>query len=179
MSFFKKFFNNQELHTKLVKSHREKIQSLKKKINLQRTSVQKIADFMTHAFGTVPFLGINAIWFIVWILINVGFIPGLPIFDPFPFGLLTMIVSLEAIFLSVIVLISQNRQAQIAELREEIDLRINVYAEAEITKMLIILDRIHDHLGLPPEDDAELIQMKQKTNLDRIEKELAQEISEE
>ena len=126
MAFFKKFFSNQELSTTLVKSHRAKIQSLKKKINLRRKPAEKIADFMTNAFGTVLFLVINAAWFILWIGVNVGLIPGLPVFDPFPFGLLTMIVSLEAIFLSVIVLISQNRQAQIAELREEIELIKNL-----------------------------------------------------
>lgn len=166
----------QHLHADLVKEHRQKISSFKNKMDLRRKLSDKIADFLTDAFGTVFFLGFNALWFGLWMLINTGFIPGVPVFDPFPFGLLTMVVSLEAIFLAIIVLISQNRAAQIENLREEIDLHINVQAEEEITRMLIILDKIHDHLGLPAKDDVELIKMKRRTNLEQIEKELTEEI---
>ncbi|MBI5422385.1 DUF1003 domain-containing protein [Candidatus Peregrinibacteria bacterium] len=177
MSFIRKLLSNgQELHKDLAKVHRQSIKSFKAKMNLNRKLSDRIADFLTDSFGTVLFLSFNVLWFGLWILINTGSIPGIPVFDPFPFGLLTMIVSLEAIFLAIIVLISQNRAAQIGDLREEIDLQINVRAEAEITKILIILDRIHDHLGLPSEDDAELILMKQKTDLNQIEKELTREM---
>ncbi len=127
----------------------------------------QIADFFTHSFGTVIFLILNVIFFLLWILINTGKTP-IGVFDPFPFGLLTMIVSLEAIFLTIIVLISQNRAGNIAYLRDEIDFEINVQAEDEITKILNILDEIHDHLGLKAEDDNELATMKQKTNLEGI-----------
>jgi uncharacterized membrane protein len=176
MSFLKHFKQNRELHAQLAKAQREKIQSFKAKMDMQRTLSEKLADFLTDSFGTVVFLGINAFWFFVWIIINTGLVPGIPVFDPFPFGLLTMIVSLEAIFLAIIVLISQNRSANIEDLREEIDLQINVKTEEEVTKILIILDRIHDHLGLPSEDDGELILMKQKTDLNLIEQTLTDEM---
>ena len=166
------------VHEKLLHERRERIKSFKAKMDAERTFPDKIADFMTASFGTVMFFSFNALCFGIWTLINTGYIPFIPVFDPFPYGLLTMIVSLEAIFLSVIVLISQNRAAHVAELREEIDLQINVKAEQEITKLLIILDRVHDHLGLPPEDDEELVIMKQKTDLDEIERELIQEMKE-
>lgn len=175
-SLKKHFKNNPELHQKLASVQREKINSFKAKMDLQRKFRDKVADFLTDSFGTVLFLGINALWFGIWILINTGLIPGIVAFDPFPFGLLTMTVSLEAIFLAIIVLISQNRSAKIDDLREEIDLQINVRTEEEVTKILIILDRIHDHLGLPPKDDEELIVMKQKFDLDAIEKTLAKEM---
>lgn len=165
-----------ELHEKLLQERRERIKSFKAKMDLKRTLTDKAADFLTESFGTIWFLTVNAIWFGVWVAINTELIPGVASFDPFPFGLLTMIVSLEAIFLAVIVLISQNREAHIAEVREEIDLQVNVKAEQEITKILIILDAIHDHLGLPPEDDEELVMMKQKTNLDAIEEEIIKEM---
>lgn len=143
----------------------------------KRTFTDRLADFFTSSFGTVWFFGLNAFWFVIWMLINTGMLPGIVIFDPYPYGLLTMIVSLEAIFLSIIVLISQNRAAHIADLREEIDLQINVKAEQEITKLLIMLDRIHDHLGLPAEDDEELVMMKQTTDLDEIEKEIEEDMA--
>lgn len=168
--------NNHELRRRLARMKREKIDSFKAKMDARRKFSEKIADFLTDSFGTVLFLSANAVWFIAWIAINTGLIPGIHVFDPFPFGLLTMVVSLEAIFLAIIVLISQNRSAHIADLREEIDLQVNVRAEEEITKMLIILDRIQDHLGLPPENDAELIIMKQKTDLVAIEQRLTEDM---
>lgn len=178
MAFFKNLFTkkNQALHDELVREHRKKILSFKAKMDLDRSASDKVADFLTESFGTVLFLTLNAVWFLIWILINMGLIPGIPVFDPYPFGLLTMIVSLEAIFLAIIVLISQNRAANIADLREEIDLQINVLAEEEITRILIILDKIHDHLGLTPDDDSELIKMKQRTDLNQIEKDLIREM---
>lgn len=177
MSSLKKHLkNNPALHQQLANVQREKINSFKAKMDLQRKFSDKVADFLTDSFGTVLFLGINALWFGIWIIINTGPIPGIVAFDPFPFGLLTMVVSLEAIFLAIVVLISQNRSAKIDDLREEIDLQINVRTEEEVTKILIILDRLHDHLGLPSEDDEELIVMKQKTDLEAIEKTLTAEM---
>ena len=104
-----------------------------------------------------------------------GLIPGLVPFDPYPFTFLTMTVSLEAIFLSVIVLMSQNRSSKIADMREEVDFELNLRAEAEITRILNMLDEIHDHLGLSPEDDDELREMKQKTDIKEIKRAIESE----
>ena len=115
------------------------IKSIKAKANLKRNWIEKIADLLTQRFGTVLFLSLNAIWFIAWLLINLDLIPGVKPFDPFPFGLLTMIVSLEAIFLAIIVLISQNREEKITDLREEINLQIGIYSERELSKVLELM----------------------------------------
>ena len=154
---------------KLLEVRREGIQSFKSKMDQSRSWNDKFADFLTESFGTMKFLLFNVVLFAFWIIINLNFIPSIHAFDPYPFNFLTMVVSLEAIVLSIIVLMSQNRASYIADLREEIDLRINVRAEEEITRILNILDEIHDHIGLPPEDDAELKEMKKKTNIDDIE----------
>ncbi len=138
------------------------------KLEKQKTLIDRWADFLRDSFGTIWFLILNAIIFAAWLLLNSGLIPNIPIFDPYPHGFLTTAVSLEAIFLSVIVLISQNRANKIDEFREELDLQINIQAEAEITRIINMLDEIHDHLGLAAEDDAELRKMKVKTNLDRM-----------
>ncbi len=128
----------------------------------------QFADAMTRWFGTVWFLVINALFFLAWILINTGIWPIIPVFDEFPFILLTMFVSLEAIFLSVIVLISQNRAGRIADMREDLDFEINVRSEEEITRIINMLDEIHDHLGLPKEDDEELLSMKEHTDVRKL-----------
>lgn len=159
-----------------VKDKRQQIRSLKAKMDRNRSLTNRMADFFTRAFGSTWFLFLNFIWFALWILINTGLLPILPEFDPFPFGLLTMMVSLEAIFLSIFVLISQNRASRVAELREEVDLQINVKAEHEITRILCMVDEIHDHLGLNPEDDAELRKMKKRTNMDALERAISKEM---
>jgi|SRR3989344_3518053 len=145
------------------------------KLEKNKSRVDRFADFLRNYFGTVWFLVINAIIFFGWLLLNSGWIPNFPIFDPYPHGFLTTAVSLEAIFLSVIVLISQNRANEIDELREEIDLQINIKAENEITRIINMLDEIHDHLGLASNDDAELKKMKQKTNISAIQDKLIQQ----
>lgn len=134
----------------------------------EKTWTDKTADWLTESFGTVPFFAFHIVFFFGWIILNAGIIPGLTPFDPFPYGLLTMVVSLEAIFLSVIVLMSQNRAGKVADLREELDLKVNIWAEKEITKILNMVDEIHDHLGLAPEDDRELKKMKKQTDIYKL-----------
>ena len=131
---------------------------------------EKIADYITARLGTVAFLILNGIFFLVWMLWNSGFF-GYAAFDPFPFGLLTMIVSLEAIFLSVTVLITQNRQGKIADLRQKMDFEIDVRAENEITKILQLLAEMHAHAGLAKKD-KELAEMIKKTDLGRLEEDV-------
>jgi uncharacterized membrane protein len=124
----------------------------------------RLADRITAFSGSMTFVYVHVVWFILWIALNRGLFGFRP-FDPFPFGLLTLIVSLEAIFLSTFVLLSQNRQARVADRREEIDLQVNVISEQEITEVLRILDRISAHLGVDLGADPELPKMEQVTNL--------------
>lgn len=105
---------------------------------------EKIAGQITAFSGSMTFVYIHAVWFGLWILLNVGIIkiPYLSQFDPYPFGLLTLVVSLEAIFLSTFVLIAQNRLARQSERRAELDLHINLLAEQKAAKVLEMLDQI-------------------------------------
>ncbi len=105
-------------------------------------ALQHIADWISWFSGSMWFLLINAVWFVVWIAVNT--LPlGVPQFDPYPFGLLTMIVSLEAIFLSCFVLISQNRQAEKDRVRSDIEYEVNIKAELEVAHLHEKTDRIH------------------------------------
>jgi CRP/FNR family transcriptional regulator, cyclic AMP receptor protein len=108
------------------------------------TTLQRVADWIAWFSGSMPFLMINGGWFIVWVVINT--IPGLPAFDPYPFGLLTMIVSLEAIFLSCFVLISQNRQAERDRVRLDIEYEVNIKAELEVAHLHEKTDRIYENM---------------------------------
>lgn len=129
----------------------------------QRPLHVRLADGISRFSGSIGFVGLHVAWFAVWILVNIG-IAGYLGFDPFPFGLLTTIVSLEAIFLTAFVLLSQNRMQAVADRRAELDLHINLLAERETTVILAKLARIEARLGIEaPTSEArmtrELIQL--------------------
>lgn len=107
------------------------------------TVFQKVADWIARFSGGMPFLVLNATWFIVWIVLNRL---GIAAFDPYPFGLLTMIVSLEAIFLSIFVLISQNRQAEKDRVRADVDYEVNVKAELEVAHLHEKVDHMYEKM---------------------------------
>ncbi|HJV91653.1 MAG TPA: DUF1003 domain-containing protein [Holophagaceae bacterium] len=98
----------------------------------QRTLLEKVTDWIANFSGSMTFLLLNAGWFAVWIWLNVS---GRASFDPYPFGFLTMVVSLEAIILSILVLLAQNRQAAKDHIRDDIEYEINVKAELEIAHL--------------------------------------------
>jgi CRP/FNR family transcriptional regulator, cyclic AMP receptor protein len=119
--------------------------NVNEEMEVQSTLLQRIADWIAWFSGSMPFLMINGGWFIVWIIINT-FAVGIAAFDPYPFGLLTMIVSLEAIFLSCFVLISQNRQAEKDRVRSDIEYEVNIKAELEIAQLHEKTDRIYENM---------------------------------
>lgn len=112
----------------------------------KRTLLQKSADWIAEFSGSIPFLLLHAGLFAVWIGINLGWLPFITAFDPYPFGLLTMAVSLEAIFLSVFVLLSQNRQAAKDRVRSDIEYEVNLKAELEIAHLHEKMDRLNEEL---------------------------------
>lgn len=119
--------------------------NVNEEIETHSTPLQHIADWIAWFSGSMPFLIINAVWFAVWILINTLNV-GIPQFDPYPFGLLTMMVSLEAIFLSCFVLVSQNRQAEKDRVRADIEYEVNVKAELEVAHLHEKTDRIYESM---------------------------------
>jgi uncharacterized membrane protein len=128
---------------------------------------EKVADALTRFSGSMVFVCVHAIWFGVWIALNVGWLGGKP-FDPFPFSLLTLIVSLEAIFLSTFVLISQNRAGAIADKRADLDLQINLLSEHEITRLLALMDAVADHLGIDLDKKPELEELKKDVPAEEV-----------
>jgi uncharacterized membrane protein len=124
-----------------------------------RSASQKLADKITASVGTMASAVVHAVIFSFWILANVGAL-GLRPFDPFPFGLLTMMLSIEAIFLTLFVLISQNRMQQDSDARAELDVQINLLTEHELTRLIRMVDRIGDKLGVQKPKDPELKAME-------------------
>ncbi|MDX6560009.1 MAG: family transcriptional regulator, cyclic receptor protein [Blastocatellia bacterium] len=119
--------------------------NLNEEMEVHSSVLQRIADWLAWFSGSMPFLLSHTVWFIVWISLNTVFL-GDKAFDPFPFGLLTMIVSLEAIFLACFVLISQNRQAQKDKVRADIEYEVNIKAELEVAHLHEKTDRIYENM---------------------------------
>ena len=158
-----------------LQRHREKIEGFRQTHDKKRTIIDRVADEIAVLSGSFLFFIFHIAFFAVWILININVFSTIAPFDPYPFGLLTMIVSLEAIFLSIIVLLSQNRQAKIADLREELDLQINRIAEKEITKLIQMQVIMMKHLGITIEGDEELERMMKEIDTQHIQKQLEKE----
>ena len=170
LSFLKLLFGENE------EPRRRIFRSIKAKADAKRTTTERVADWMTSRFGGMTFLSLNILVFVFWILINTNQIEGISPFDPFPFSLLTSIVSLEAIILAIFVLISQNRNSKIDDLREETHLQINLIAEKEITKVMKMIAILLEKQGVDLSQDPELKKLLRPISEEEIEKRLEKEI---
>jgi uncharacterized membrane protein len=112
----------------------------------RRSTAEHFSEAITRVFGSGAVLIAHVIWFAVWILVNTGKVPGLSPFDKFPFPLLTTVVSLEAIFLSLFVLASQNRMTRHSDQRSQLDLQVDMLAEREMTAVLVLLQDLARHV---------------------------------
>jgi len=132
----------------IIRKNIAAISEMQRKDVATRKPQERISDSITRFSGSTAFVYLHVVWFGLWILLNIKLIhlPYVSEFDPFPFGLLTMIVSLEAIFLSTFVLISQNRMSSLSEKRAELDLQVNMLAEQKAAKTLELLEHVAQQL---------------------------------
>jgi uncharacterized membrane protein len=150
----------------------ENVQTIKAWENavlLARSKAEQLGDWIACTAASGPVLLLHVVWFSVWVSANVGLIPGVRPFDRFPFPFLTMTVSLEAIFLTLFVLASQNRLARQADKRSHLDLQIDLLAEREMTAVLQLLQDIARHLNVSttvtPEQVRDLVK---KTDVEHL-----------
>ena len=158
---------------RIVERNIATLHELRQELESSKDFKDRLADGITAWSGSMWFVVVHVAWFAAWIAINLQWTP-LPHFDRFPFPLLTMIVSLEAIFLSTFVLISQNREAEVQSDRNELDLQIDLLAEYEMTRVLTLVDAIANHLGLDVARDADLDELKRDVTPEAVVKELQQ-----
>jgi uncharacterized membrane protein len=147
------------------------------KANERRSLVQRVADRLIIFVGSTPFFIFHIFLFGIWIAFNLGLFPNARPYDPFPFGLLTMILTLEQSLLTIFVIMSQNRSSDISDLRNEIDLQINIIAEQEISKSLHMLRLIGEHLNIEEIiTDPEIRIMESALDHAQIEQQTRQEL---
>jgi uncharacterized membrane protein len=146
----------------------------------RRTMWDRIADAVAAFSGSIVFVGLHLAGFVAWFVVNLGWIPGIRPFDPYPFILLAMGVSCEAVLLSTFVLMKQNRMSRRAEQRDQLHLQVALLAEKELTKVLQGQRKISEHLGVAEvAQDPESCELSEHTAVDSLARELQKKLPEE
>ncbi len=144
--------------TTLTRRNVEVIGELEKAANDRRSATDRLADVISQFVGSMLFVYLHLAWFAFWIAL--GTLPGIPdtwLFDPFPFTFLTFVVSLEAIFLSTFILISQNHEERLSRRRNHLDLQINLLSEQENSQILKMLEEIQTHLKIDSDPNTKTL----------------------
>jgi len=150
----------------LTQRNVETILELEKAAKEERTPSDRVAEAVANFCGSMVFVWVHVVFFSAWILSNT--VPGVPHLDPFPFTFLTLVVSLEAIFLSTFILISQNHDARINDRRNHLDLQVNLLSEQENTQMIAMLKAIAEKIGVDLSQDSHLEALSEHTKPQRL-----------
>ena len=135
----------------------------------RRTAAERLGDFLGAFVGSLTFIGIHAMWFTAWILVNTVQIARIPHFDHAPFSILDTVVAIEAIFLASFIVMRQSRSSRRSDERDHLILQVLLLAEKEITAVLQIERQIAARIGLSEvAKDAEIVQLSQKTSIDDV-----------
>ena len=146
----------------------------------RRTLTERVSDVITKLVGNVGFLVAQLLLVSGWCLVNVHVIPGLKAFDPFPFGVLALVVSSESVFLTIFVLISQSRMARQSERRSHLDLQVGMLSEQELTTILQMLQKLCQHLGVNVDSSKQEVQSFSKTtDVNKLASELEDKLPED
>jgi uncharacterized membrane protein len=153
------------------------VAELQRRMEEKRTLGERVSGRLVRALGSMPFVLLQLALFGAWFVVNLGWIPGMPPFDPFPFGILALVVSAEGVLLAILILIASNRLSRESDQRAHFDLQISLLAEAEVTKILTVLRDLSLKLGHDPHlGDAELADLTAPTDLPAIADTLEREI---
>jgi uncharacterized membrane protein len=138
-----------------------------------RSRGERMSDGLVRTFGTMTFVVIHLIALAAWFAVNLKLVPGIRAFDPFPFGILTLIVSTEGVLLALFILVSQNSMTRQADQRAHLDLQISLLAEQEVTKMLQMLQALCERAGVTDDSSREEIErLAQGTDITALAEEL-------
>ena len=146
----------------------------------RRTPTERVSDVITKVVGNVGFLLAELVLIAGWSLVNLHIIPGLQAFDPFPFGVLALVVSSQSVFLTIFVLISQSRMARQSQRRSHLDLQVGMLSEQELTTILQMMQKLCQHLGVNVDSSRQEVQSFSKTtDVDKLASELEDKLPEE
>jgi uncharacterized membrane protein len=159
----------------LTRKNVERIQTLEAREHEKATTADRVADAIANFAGSIMFVWITVLLIGSWIMANLV-LPRRDRIDPFPFPLLTLVLSIEAIFLSIFILMSQNRAARVSDKRSHLDLQLNLLSEQENTKMLLLLERIGQAVGAEVDADPDVQVLVQATKPEALSRQIDQAI---
>jgi uncharacterized membrane protein len=159
-----------------AKANIETVARLEAEFLESRSLKDRIGDAIAGFAGTMTFVLAHVAGLVLWFVINLGKLPIVKPFDPYPFILLALIVSVEGVLLSTFILMKQNRMSRHADHRDHLNLQIDLLAEKEITKMLEMQRRLCEHLGLEAGNDQEAVEMSKHTAVEDLARELEQKL---
>ena len=139
---------NREAAANPTHSNIDAIAALEHDALSRRTVTERVSDVITKVVGNIGFLLVQLVLIAGWSVVNLHLIPSLKAFDPFPFGVLSLIVSTESVFLTIFVLISQGRMTRQSERRSHLDLQVGMLTEQELTTALMMLHKLCEHMGV-------------------------------
>jgi uncharacterized membrane protein len=146
----------------------------------RRTPTERVSDAIAKLVGNIGFLLAHLLLIFGWSLVNLHMVPGVKAFDPFPFGILALVVSSESVFLTIFVLISQSRMARQSERRAHLDLQVGMLSEQELTTILQMLQKLCQHTGVNVDSSQQEVQSFSKTtDVSKLASELEDKLPEE
>lgn len=160
----------------LAEGNVELIAQLEEDALHQRSVTERISDTLVKRIGTLSFVVVHLVAVGVWFAVNLGLVPHVHPFDPFPFGILALVVSAEGVFLAIFILVSQNRISRQADRRAHLDLQISLLSEQEMTSVLEMLQRLCDHFQLSSKSREEVERLMQKTDVHELASELEEKL---
>jgi uncharacterized membrane protein len=162
--------------TRSARTNIETVVRMEQEFLAQRTWIDRLGDAVANFVGTMTFVLFHVVGFVVWAAVNAGIIPGIKPFDPYPYILLTMLVSMEGVLVAVFVLMKQNRMSRRADQRDHLNLQIDLLSEKEITKMLELQRLVCLRLGIDVDRDSEVQELSKNTAVEDLAQELEQRL---
>lgn len=155
----------------------EAIAKMEREALHERSLGERMSDAITGFIGSISFVVFHILLFVGWGIVNLNFIPGVNAFDPFPFGILTLIVSAEGVFITIFILIGQNRMSRQSDRRAHLDLQVSILAEQEMTMMLRMQQKLCEHFGVDVAIiEAEAEQLMSETDVRHLVGELEEKL---
>jgi uncharacterized membrane protein len=168
-----------EITAQVTEQNVRTIADLERAAIRRRTLTERVSDGFTRIIGSLPFLAAHLLGLLAWFAVNLQLVPGLYPFDPFPFGILTLLVSTEGVLLAIFVLISQNRMTRQSNQRAHLNLQISLLAEQETTKLLQEMRRLAERLGVGEAGDDEAQRLSERTHLETLAEKLEKSLPED
>lgn len=146
----------------------ETVNRLRGEAMARRSRYERLVERLGSSVGRVSFIVVHILWFLAWAAFNTSLVPVLPVFDPYPFNLFGTLVSFEALVITALVLIKQNRMSLLSDRRAHVELQMTLLAEKEVTHLIRMMEKVMVKLGIEGDTDASMQELREHTAVEEI-----------